>query len=155
MQNTLILAIGIALGTGVVVGIQSIINSWAGAKVGPFGVGLLVAIAGGVVASLILVLFVGKLPRIGWASIRETQFGIVVAGAIIVFAIAGTSFALPRTGIAAGVSAIIMGQMLVGVLVDSTGWGGVDRIPLDAARLAGLVFLAVAVWLLVPRSALS
>lgn len=145
-------ALLVALGTGVALGIQATINSLNGEVVGPMGTGLLVIIVGGILAAIGLALFLNRLPAIRWATVRQVQFGLLAAGALAIVAIAGTAFALPRTGIAAGLSAIILGQMLAAVVIDTTGWGGIDPIRLNVARLAGLILLAVATWLLVPRA---
>jgi transporter family-2 protein len=147
-----LVALAVALATGIALGIQATTNSWLGTLVGPLSTGLLVIIAGGVLSALVFLLFMNKLTEAGWATIRRAQPGIILAGALAVVAIAGTAYALPRTGIAAGVSAIILGQMVVAVVVDSTGWGAARQIALTPTRIAGLALLALATWLLVPKT---
>lgn len=46
---------------------------------------------------------------------------------------------------------IILGQLGISVFVDSKGVGGVEPIPLTLQRVAGLLVMAVAVFLLLPR----
>jgi uncharacterized membrane protein YdcZ (DUF606 family) len=41
--------------------------------------------------------------------------------------------------------------MAVGIVVDAMGWTGNTPIPVDLRRVAGLVIMAVAIFLLVPR----
>lgn len=77
---------------------------------------------------------------------------IFISGLLGIGIIAGVSFSLPRSGIAAGLSVLIFGQLFVGIIVDSLGLSGSNAIPLTALRILGLVFLMVGVWLLLPRS---
>jgi uncharacterized membrane protein YdcZ (DUF606 family) len=51
---------------------------------------------------------------------------------------------------AAGLAAIIAGQMAVGVLVDTFGLAGGEAIPLSLARLGGLALLALGTWVILP-----
>jgi uncharacterized membrane protein YdcZ (DUF606 family) len=53
--------------------------------------------------------------------------------------------------VTAGVAAIILGQLLVSVIVDTIGWGGAEPIPLSLRHIVGLAIMAIAVYLLLPR----
>jgi uncharacterized membrane protein YdcZ (DUF606 family) len=53
--------------------------------------------------------------------------------------------------VAAGLSAVIFGQFLFGVIADSIGLGGTQPIPLDLRRILGLVVMAFSVFLLLPK----
>ena len=65
--------------------------------------------------------------------------------------ITGIAYALPRIGVAAGLSTIIASQMVVAVLVDTFGLAGGQPIPLDWARIGGLGLLALGTWLILPK----
>jgi transporter family-2 protein len=62
-----------------------------------------------------------------------------VMGAFIVLSV---TFATPRIGTAATIGLLIAGQLAMGVLIDAFGLFGLERIPLNTARLVGLVLLA-------------
>ena len=81
----------------------------------------------------------------------QTQGVILVAGLLGIGVIAGIAYALPKVGVAAGLSMIITGQMIVGVLVDTFGLTGGDPIPLNWTRIGGLVLLAIGTWAIVPK----
>jgi transporter family-2 protein len=49
------------------------------------------------------------------------------------------------------IAATIAGELAVGVAIDQFGWFGVDKQPVDAVRLAGIVLLALGVALVVRR----
>lgn len=152
MQRAMIVALVGAVGTGLAIGTQATLNTWAGRLVGPIRTGLLVNFAGGILAGLLLLGLgiTGQLSLSG--SLRSPAIPIfVAAGALGIGIIGGVAYSLPRTGIAAGVAAIFFGQMLVAVLVDSLGWGGAGAIPIRVGRLVGLGLLFVGTWLVLPR----
>jgi len=76
---------------------------------------------------------------------------IVVSGLLGIGIIAGIAYALPKIGIAAGLSTIIAGQMAVAVLVDTFGLAGGQPIPLNWARIGGLGLLALGTWAILPK----
>jgi len=153
MQRTMIVALVGAVATGLAIGTQATLNTWLGRLVGPIRTGILVNLAGGILAGVLLLalMVTGQLSLSG--SLRSSSIlVIVVSGALGLGIIGGIAYSLPRTGIAAGVAAIFFGQMLVAVLVDSLGWGGAEAIPLRVARLVGLGLLFAGTWLVLPRA---
>jgi uncharacterized membrane protein YdcZ (DUF606 family) len=76
---------------------------------------------------------------------------LIVAGTLGVAIIMGVSFSLARTGVAAGLAGLFMGQMLVGLIVDTVGWGSIKAVTLDSRRVIGLLVMALAVYLLLPK----
>ncbi len=138
MEKTLLFALVIGLFSGLAIGLQGTFNSWAGRLIGPIGTGLLVNITGGVVAGLLL-LFVGNRYIEDWGVVTGKALPfIVLSGILGVGIIAGVAFSLPRIGVAAGLSVLIFGQLLVGVIVDSLGLSGGGAIPLTALRVPGV-----------------
>ena len=71
-----------------------------------------------------------------------------VMGAIVVLTI---TFTAPRIGTFATIGLLIAGQLAMGVLIDALGLFGLDRIPLNASRLVGLVLLAGGALLILKR----
>jgi transporter family-2 protein len=71
-----------------------------------------------------------------------------VMGAIVVTTI---TFTAPRIGTFATIGLLIAGQLFMGVVIDALGLFGLDRIPLNAARVAGLVLLAAGAVLVLQR----
>lgn len=153
MQDFLIVALVVAIGTGLTIGVQTTLINWGGRLVGPLSTGLLVNISGGTLGVLLLLAFSSRLTSLSWGTFKGAAPYVVAAGMLGVGIVAGAAFALPRIGIAAGMLAVILGQMLVATIVDTNGWGGLEPIPLSLSRVAGLVLLVVATWLLLPRTA--
>ncbi|MEI7989086.1 MAG: DMT family transporter [Chloroflexota bacterium] len=152
MKNFIVLGVIAAFGTGVTIGIQSTLSSRIGSLIGSIRTGLLTNLIGGIIAGLIvLILYLNQ----GIESMqipKNAVIMLVIAGFIGILIITGISFALQRTGVTAGIAAVILGQMLISLIVDTTGWGGVKPIPLDIQRIIGLAVMAAAVLLLLPRS---
>jgi transporter family-2 protein len=77
---------------------------------------------------------------------------LLVAGLLGIGIVMGVAFSLSKVGVTAGIAALIMGQLLVSIIVDTSGWGGVEPIPLSPSRIVGLFVMGLAVYLLVPRA---
>jgi len=145
-------ALIIALLSGLAIGSQSTLTNWSGRLIGPLRTGLLVNFSGGLLAAVLLAVL--ALRRSATPAALTPGIGLVVlaAGTLGIGIIAGIAYALPQVGIAAGLAAIISGQMFLAVLVDSFGWGGGGAIPLQPARLLGLALLLAGTWLILPRA---
>ncbi len=145
-------ALLVALVSGLAIGFQSTLTNWAGRLIGPTRTGLLVNLAGGAIAGLvILALGFLTLSRPLRGLTLSSAMVVTIAGALGLVIIAGAAYALPRIGIAAGLATIILGQMLVALVVDTLGWGGAPPVPLRLGRLAGVGFLLIGTWLILPR----
>jgi transporter family-2 protein len=152
MQRTILSALAIALISGLAVGVQSTLNGVAGRLTGAVLTGLLVNATAGAASGLLLVAFYAREGPAALLAIEASTVGIIlVAGLLGIGVISGIAFALPRIGVAAGLSAVIAGQMAVGVFVDTFGLGGGQPIPLNLARIGGLGLLALGTWLILPK----
>lgn len=152
MKNVVVMGVMVAVITGMAIGSQSTLGSRIGAMIGPMRTGLLMNMMGGGIA-LILFTVTLLLPRFENGDVPQRALVMLaVAGALGITIIMGISFALQRIGVTAGLAAVILGQMVISIVVDTTGWGGVEPIPLTTERLAGLAVLGAAVYLLVPQS---
>lgn len=151
MEKLVLGALLVALGSGLAVGLQNTFVSRASQSVGAVHTGLLVNLTGGTLSLVLLGVLVWRNPTFPWQDVRNSAVFWAAAGALGVGIVVGIGFALPRTGVAAGLAAIILGQLFVAVVVDTFGWGG-PRIPLSVSRILGVTLLVVATWLLLPRS---
>jgi len=71
-----------------------------------------------------------KLP---WYAFFAGAFGLILYLTI--------NYTLPRLGSTMMIMLIIVGQLLMGMLVDHFGWFGVDVRPIDLPRIAGVLLL--------------
>jgi transporter family-2 protein len=151
LQNTIILGVAGALVTGLLIGMQSTISNRSGQLVGSIRTGLLMNMLGGGFALLVFIaIYATRVVR--WESFPRLAWTLLgVAGILGIFIIIGIAYSLHYTGVVAGLGTVILGQMLISTVVDSLGLIGLERIPFTWQRAAGLLLMAVAVYLLLPR----
>jgi uncharacterized membrane protein YdcZ (DUF606 family) len=150
MKTTLLLGTLLAMGTGVLIGSQATIGGRLGALIGPARVGIWMNVAGGVIAVLLAGVLVARAPDASPLPGRVVAW-LFAAGLMGVVIVAGSSLALGRVGAAAGLSAMIFGQMLMATIYDATGLSTGEPIPVQGTRILGLAVMALAVYLLLPR----
>jgi transporter family-2 protein len=73
-----------------------------------------------------------------------------LGGALGVGFVVGSVIAIPQVGVVVVICAAILGQMAGSYLADTFGWFGVERVPFNPVRLAGIGLLVLGV-LLVQR----
>jgi transporter family-2 protein len=152
MGRTVVVGVLAALCTGIAIGAQSTLSSRSGLSIGPIRTGLLTNLVGGV-AALLALGFTWLRPSAEEGNLSAPVVVMLVASGLLgVFIIMGVAFALQQTGVTAGLATIILGQLLVSTVVDATGWGGAVPIPFSLRRLLGLLVMAVALYLLLPRA---
>ena len=144
MQPILVIIL-IGLIGGIAVGLQSPLASMISQRLGIFESVFIVHIGGALIA-LIPLLFLGggKLSQwrsVPWYALGAGVFGLVVIGAV--------SYMIPRVGIAASITTIVAGQLLVGTLLDHFGLLGAAGRSMDLTRAFGLAVVLVGVWLTV------
>jgi len=142
------LAISLSLVAGVAGSIQVAVSGAFGKRIG-----VLEATAfGAVLGALMIVTLVLVAGRIGGVAegFRQPPWLWLngVMGAIVVITI---TFAAPRIGTFATIGLLISGQLAMGVLIDAAGLFGLERIPLSAARIMGLLLLAGGALLVLKR----
>ncbi|MBK5108706.1 MAG: DMT family transporter [Anaerolineales bacterium] len=153
MQRIILTSLIVALFSGLAIGVQSTLISMAGKNTGAMLTGILVNIAAGFAAGLLLIVVYLRPGNAGLPAVQAPTIGVIaVAGLLGIGIIGGIAYALPRIGVAAGLSMIITGQMAMGVLIDSLGLADGEPIPLNWARIGGLVLLALGSWFIVPKS---
>ena len=151
MKSAIIFGTFIAVMTGIAIGAQASMIGRAGSIIGSFRTGMLTNFAGGIWGLLIFIVFL-LLPHADNRPItRPAVILMLVSGFIGVFVVIGVAFSMQYAGVAAGLSAIILGQMALSLLIDTTGWGGAAQIPLSISRVMGLLVMALGVYLLLPR----
>lgn len=153
MHKAVVLALGVALLCGLAIGIQSTLIGGSGKTVGAVLTGLLVNFSAGSAAFLVLAVLRARQGGTAFSAVRVPELAVmVVAGLFGLAIITGIAYALPKTGMAAGLAAIIAGQMAVGVVVDTFGLAGGEPIPLSLVRVGGIGLLALGTWAILPTS---
>ena len=117
--------------------------------------------ATGEMESAVLLHVVGTIVGLGWMSVglRQEGFGgtlsapwwVLLGGAIGVTAMAAMNRAIPEIGVGAAIALTVASQLLAAVVFENYGLMGSDHRPLTWARLAGVLLLAMAAWLVTRR----
>jgi bacterial/archaeal transporter family-2 protein len=144
-MESVFLIILVGLIGGIAVGLQSPMASLLTQKLGIFESVFIVHVGGAILALIpILVYSGGKLTQwrsVPWYVLCAGIFGLVVIGAI--------SYMIPRIGVAAAITSIVAGQLLVSTILDHFGLLGTAVRTMDATRAFGLAVVLVGVWLTV------
>ena len=152
MNKTIIIGGIAALITGVVISLQAYLSGRAGSIIGPIKTGLWTNFLGGALAGVVILVMHVIKKETGDSLPTNALTMTLLSGILGIIIIMGISFSIDLAGVAAGSAAVFMGQMLVGIIADQMGWGGVEPIPLDPRRVLGLTLLAISVYLLMPKN---
>lgn len=144
-MESILLIILIGLAGGIAVGLQSPIASMISQRLGLFESVFIVHMGGALFALIPLLVFGGgKLSQwrsVPWYALCAGVFGLVVIGSI--------SYMIPRVGVAAAITTIVAGQLLVASALDHFGLLGATVRSFDAPRLLGMAVVLAGVWLTV------
>lgn len=144
-MESILLIILIGLIGGVAVGLQSPLASMITQRLGLFESVFIVHIGGAIIALIPLLIYGGgKLTEwrtLPWYALGAGIFGLVVIGSI--------SYMIPRIGIAAAITTIVAGQLLVGAILDHYGLLGAAGRSMDLTRGFGMAVVLLGVWLTV------
>ena len=144
-MESIILIILVGLAGGVAVGLQSPMASMITQRLGIFESVFIVHVGGAVIALLPLLFYSGgKLSQwrsVPWYALGAGIFGLIVIGAI--------SYMIPKVGVAASITTIVAGQLLVSIVLDHFGLLGASVRSLDLTRIIGIIVVLAGVWLTV------
>ena len=144
-MESILLILLVGLAGGIAVGLQSPLASMLSQRLGMFESVFIVHIGGAIVALVPLLIYGGG--RLGqWRTVPWYALGGGVFGLIVIIAI---SYTIPRLGVAAAITTIVAGQILISALLDHFGLLGAAIRPLDPTRLLGLGVVMLGVWLTV------
>lgn len=142
-MESILLIIAIGLIGGIAVGLQSPMASMITQRLGIFESVFIIHLGGAMIALIpILAYSGGKLTQwrsVPWYALGAGVFGLVVIGAI--------SYMIPRVGVAAAITTIVAGQLLVSTVLDHFGLLGAAERSMDAPRAFGLAVVLLGVWL--------
>lgn len=138
------LVILIGLIGGVAVGIQSPIAGSMGARVGGTSSSFIIHLSGAILSGVLLLMRGGENIKdwhtLPWYMLWGGLFGVILYQTI--------SVTMPRLGVTMTVALIIIGQLLVGTVIDHFGWLGVVQRSVDATRLLGIAALILGGYLI-------
>lgn len=141
------LAVVLTAIAGGLVALQAPINSTLGRSVGTFQAAFLSFTIGTILLALIASLAKGGLGQVGEA--RHLSWYYLTGGLLGAAYVTTILVTVRSLGAAGVVAATIAGQLTMSVVVDQFGLLGVNRDPISALKLLGVVLLAVGTYLVV------
>ena len=130
---------------GIAVGIQSPIAGSMSQRIGGSASSFVVHVSGAVLSGIILLLRGGEQIR-NWRSLSWYMLASGVFGVILYLTLSRT---LPRLGATTALALIIVGQMVVGMLIDHLGLFGVVQRSIDLWKVFATLLLLVGSYLMV------
>ncbi len=80
-------------------------------------------------------------PRLSFAPLRDVPWWAWAGGFYGAFFVAVGAYAAPRLGIASLITIAVAGQMVAALAIDHYGGFGLERTPISAGRLLGIVLI--------------
>ncbi len=130
---------------GLAVGMQGPIASAIGQRVGSTSSSVVVHVSGAVLSILLLIVRGGEQIQ-NWRSLSWYMWGAGFFGVVLYLTIGQT---FPRLGATTSLMLIIIGQLLIGMVIDQFGLFEVAVRPIDAGRVVAVVFLLIGGYLMV------
>jgi transporter family-2 protein len=147
--STTSVAVAVALAAGLAGSVQVAVSGAFGKRIGVLEATTFGSVGAALIVCAVLLITRQSLGGVA-AGFREPPWLWLPAamGAIVVMSI---TFTAPRIGTFATIGLLIAGQLAMGVLIDAFGLFGVEKIPVSAARVAGLVLLGAGAVLVLDR----
>jgi transporter family-2 protein len=133
------LTVIIGLFGGVAVGLQVPMGGAMSQRLGGAAGSFIIHLGGMLLSGVLLVLRRGENVR-DWSKLPVYMLAAGVFGVILYQTI---NYTMPRLGSALVVTLIIIGQLLIGLLIDHFGWLGVAVHPISLVRVGGVILLII------------
>ena len=146
MRGHSLIFLGIAAAAGMMMAIQGSVNSILGEKIGLAETNFFVHITAAIILIIILLFF--KNSEVDMEQFKNIPWYLYIGGILAVAITYGVMMSIPELGVAVATTSIVTMQVLTATVIDHFGIFGVEKIPFNWMKLAGIVFLAVGVRLL-------
>ena len=140
-----IIGVIIGLTGGIAVGIQSPLSGVMSEKVGGAASSFIIHVSGAIVSGVLLLGRGGEKIE-NWRILPWYMFGLGSLGVVLYLTL---SYTIPKMGATSAVTLIIVGQLIMGLLLDSFGWFGLPTRPIEITRMFGVVLLLAGSYLMV------
>ena len=141
----LILTVLIGVLGGIAVGVQGPIVSQMSQRIGTMAGAFVVPGSGAIVSGALLLALGGENIR-NW---RSLSWYMLISGSFGVILYLTLNQTMPRLVATTALALIIIGQLVMGILIDQFGWFGVSVRPVDLIRLVGAGLLIAGGYLII------
>jgi transporter family-2 protein len=130
---------------GIAVGLQSPLSGYMSQRVGGLGSSFIIHTSGALLSGLLLLLRGGE--NIGqWRTLP--WYVILASGGFGVVLYLTLTVTLPRLGAATAIALIVVGQLVMGLLIDQYGLFGNAIRPIDLTRIVATLLLLAGAYLM-------
>jgi bacterial/archaeal transporter family-2 protein len=144
MKFVSLFTIGIIAGS--MITIQSVLNSALGKKTGNLGSVLILTLVSISILLVLIILFPNT------ASLRNipgmAEWYLYIGGVLGVVILAAPIFLIPKIGTTSTLTALVVGQLLLALLLDHFGLFGFPKVEINLMRIVGVVLLALGAFLI-------
>lgn len=144
MRFLILFLIGITAGSMITV--QSVLNSALGRKTGNLGSVLVLTIVSIAVLLLLIILFPNTANFRGIPGLSEWY--LYLGGVLGIVILAAPIFLIPRIGATSTLTALVLGQLILALIIDHFGLFSFPKIEINLVRIAGLILLVVGAFLI-------
>jgi len=130
---------------GVAVGIQTPIAGTMSQRIGGTASSFVVHLSGAVLSAILLLMRGGEQIQ-NWRSLSWYMLGAGLFGVVLYLTLSHT---MPRLGATTAVALIIIGQLLIGMIIDQFGLFGVPLRSIDGGRVIAAMLLIAGGYLMV------
>jgi transporter family-2 protein len=95
--------------------------------------------------AVLIALMLALQPRLALSPLRDVPWWAWAGGFYGAFFVAVGAYAAPRLGIASLVTIAVAGQLIAALLIDHFGGFGLDRAPISAGRVLGILLVLAGV----------
>lgn len=132
---------GLGILTGALIAVQSVLNSSLGARIGILGSALMLTL----ISMALILIFIMLFPHT--ANLRTlpsfSEWYLYFGGILGVVIIVSPIFLVPKLGAAITLTAIVVGQLTVGVVIDHFGLLSAPKIEAGLLRVVGVVLVTL------------
>ena len=144
MKFFTLFAIGVVAGS--MITIQSVLNAALGKKTGNLGSVLLLTLVSILVLLILIILFPGT------ANLRNmpglSEWYLYLGGVLGVAILAAPIFLIPRIGATSTLTALVVGQLCLALIIDHFGLFSFPKIEINWTRVMGIVLFIAGVFLI-------
>ena len=139
--STMVGLFGLGLLTGALIAVQSVLNSSLGSRIGLLGSALMLTL----ISMTLILIFIVLFPRTAnlQALPSFSEWYLYFGGILGVVIIVSPIFLVPKLGAALALTAIVVGQLTIGVVIDHFGLLSAPKIEAGLPRLVGIVLITL------------
>jgi transporter family-2 protein len=146
-MNNLIIISTVGLFGGLAIGLQAPLASIIGQRLGMLESVFIIHLGGLVAATVLLVLSkggnIGQWQNVPWYALAAGTLGVILISAQV--------FIIPSIGVAATITLIIAGQLIMAAGIDHFGFFEIEARSFNLERISGLLIVLIGVWLTVKK----